>query len=62
MLCIEIDENQHKYYVKHDENNRYDDLFMDFGGKCISVRHNPNKFIDKYNKSKTPFLQTRMDV
>ena len=30
MLCIEVDENQHKNYIKQNENNRYDDLFMDF--------------------------------
>ena len=54
MLCIEIDENQHKRYIKQDENNRYDDLFMDFSGKFIFIRYNPDKFIDKYGKSKNP--------
>jgi len=59
MLCVEIDENQHKYYVQHDENNRCDDLFMDFSGKYT---YNPDKFIDEYNKSPNPFFQTRMDA
>ena len=54
MLCIEIDENQHKYYVKQDEINRYDDLFMSFSGKYIFIRYNPDKFKDKYNVSMTP--------
>lgn len=62
MLCVEIDENQHKYYIKSDENNRYDDLFMDFSGKYIFIRYNPDKFIDKYNKCKNPFFNNRMDV
>ena len=62
MLCIEIDENQHKYYIKSDENNRYDDLFMDFSGKYIFIRYNPDKFIDKYNKCKNPFFDNRMEV
>ena len=62
MLCIEIDENQHKYYIKSDENNRYDDLFMDFSGKYIFIRYNPDKFIDKYNKCKNPFFNNRMEV
>ena len=35
MLCIEVDEEQHKYYIKQNENIRYDDLFMDFSGKYI---------------------------
>ena len=42
MLCIEIDENQHKGYIKTNELVRYDDLFMDFSGK--------------YGKCKNPFL------
>ena len=62
MLCIEIDEEQHKYYIKKDEDNRYDDLFMDFSGKYIFIRYNPDKFKDKYNKSKNPFFNTRMEV
>ena len=33
MLCIEVDENQHKYYIKENEANRCNDLFMDFSGK-----------------------------
>ena len=44
MLCLEVDENQHKYYIKSDENNRYDDLFMDFSGKYIFIRQNQDKY------------------
>ena len=62
MLCIEVDENQHKYYIKETEKNRYDDLFMDFSGKYIFIRYNPDKFIDKYGKSKNPMFNTRMEV
>ena len=51
-----------KKYIKHGENIRYDNLFMDFSGKYIFIRYNPDKFIDKYNSSKTNFFQTRMDV
>ena len=57
MLCVEIDENQHKKYIRYDENIRYDILFMDFSGKYIFMRCNPDKFIDKYNKSETHFLK-----
>ena len=62
MLCIEVDENQHKHYIKQNESNRYDDLFMDFSGKYIFIRYNPDKFIDKYGISKNPMFDTRMDV
>ena len=30
MLCIEVDENQHTYYIKEKEIERYNDLFVDF--------------------------------
>ena len=62
MLCIEIDENQHKSYIKESETSRYNDLFMDYSGKYIFIRYNPDKFIDKYNISKHPFFETRMEV
>ena len=62
MLCIEIDEHQHKSYIKESETSRYDDLFMDYSGKYIFIRYNPDKFIDKYNISKNPFFETRTDV
>ena len=62
MLCIEVDENQHKSYIKTNEQSRYDDLFMDFSGKYIFIRYNPDKFIDKYKASKNPFFETRMEV
>ena len=62
MLCIEIDEEQHKKYIKGDGQNRYNDLFMDFSGKYIFIRYNPDKFIDKFNESKNPYFDTRMIV
>ena len=62
MLCIEIDEDQHKKYIKKDEIIRYDDLFMDFSGKYIFIRYNPDKYKDKYNKSKNPMFNTRMEA
>ena len=62
LLCIEIDEDQHKTYIKEHEIVRYDDLFMDFSGKYIFIRYNPDKFKDKYGKSKNPYLYKRMEV
>ena len=54
MLCIEIDEDQHKRYINKDDNIRYDNLFMDLTGNYIFIRYNPDKYKDKYNKSKNP--------
>ena len=64
MLCVETDGNQHKKYIKNDENIRYDNLFMDFNGKYIFIGYNPHKFIDKYNISKKKHFsfQKRMDL
>ena len=38
ILSIEVDEHQHKKYIKYDENIRYENLFMDFSGKYIFIR------------------------
>ena len=35
---------------------------MDFSGKYIFIRYNPDKFIDKYNMCKNPVFETRMEV
>ena len=62
LLCIETDENQHKKYLKSDEEARYHDLFMAFGGKFIFIRFNPDKYKDKNGKSFNPMLVNRLPV
>ena len=52
MLCI--DENQHKSYIKQDEEHRYDDLFMDFSGKYIFIMDNPDPYKDADGKKRNP--------
>ena len=42
LLCIEVDENQHKSYK--DEEIRYNDLYMVFSGKWIFIRINPDEY------------------
>jgi hypothetical protein len=61
LLCIETDENQHKYYSKEDEIARYHDVFMAFGGKFIFIRFNPDKYKDN-GKSCNPMLVNRLPV
>lgn len=64
LLCIEVDEHQHKRYNKKDEEIRYDDLFMIHGGK-LETKKNPymkrrmeylekeiNNQVDRINKEK----------
>lgn len=62
LLCIETDEEQHKGYNKHDQEIRYDDLYMLHSGKFIFIRFNPDKFKDKNGKNINPMLYTRLPV
>jgi hypothetical protein len=62
LLCVETDENQHKSYDKKDEEIRYDDLYMLHSGKFIFIRFNPDKYINKNNKSVNPMLYMRLPV
>ena len=62
ILCIETDENQHKSYSKEDEEARYNDLFMAYGGKFIFIRFNPDKYKDENGKSCNPMLFNRLIV
>ena len=60
LLCIETDEDKHKKHIKYDDNIRYDTLLMDFSGKYISIKYNPDKFID--NTPKNPFFSEKMGL
>lgn len=59
LLCIEVDENQHKGYNEIDEEIRYDDLYMIHGGKFIFIRFNPDKF-KRNDKTCNPTMPTRL--
>jgi hypothetical protein len=62
LLCVETDEGQHKDYNKKDEEIRYDDLFMIHSGKFVFIRFNPDKYINKNNKSVNPMLYMRLPI
>ena len=47
ILAIETDEFGHRGYDKHDEEIRYDDLFMIHSGKWIFIRFNPDTNVSK---------------
>jgi hypothetical protein len=51
ILAIETDEFAHHSYDKHDEEIRYDDVYMIHSGKWIFIRFNPDgKNIDISDK------------
>ena len=54
MLCIEVDEEQRKIYIKHDEEHRYDDLFMYCSGKYIFIRDSPDPYKDADGNTEEP--------
>jgi hypothetical protein len=62
LLCIEVDEDQHKYRDKEDELKRYDDLMMMHGGKFIFIRYNPHVYLNEEGKRKNPEFLTRMNT
>ena len=61
LLCIEVDEEQHKRYNNKDEEIRYDDLFMIHGGKFVFIRFNPDKFINLNGTVKNPYMKIRLE-
>ena len=55
MLVIECDEGQHKGKAYANDDARYDDLFMDFSGKYIFIRFNPDNYRIDGVLHKTPW-------
>jgi hypothetical protein len=62
LLCIEVDENQHKSSEYNNDEIRYDDLMMIHGGKFIFIRFNPNSYINKNNVRRNPPLNKRLEI
>jgi hypothetical protein len=62
VLAIETDEFGHRSYNKHDEEIRYDDLYMIHSGKWIYIRFNPdNNYDDTDIEDKLEFLLQTME-
>jgi hypothetical protein len=60
LLCVETDENQHKYYDKNDEEKRYNDVHISWGvGKVVWIRFNPDPFVINGKKC-NPHMSTRL--
>ena len=53
LLCIETDEHHHRNYDKDDEDARYHDMLVAWGGKLVFIRINPD--------GKGPPLEERLE-
>ena len=42
LICVETDERAHEGYSVQDERDRYHDAIMDWGGKLVFIRFNPD--------------------
>jgi hypothetical protein len=42
LICVETDERAHQGYSVQDETDRYHDVIMDWGGKLVFIRFNPD--------------------
>jgi len=62
LLCIEVDENQHKYYDSDYEEIRYDEIMLTQGSKMIFIRINPHLYIDADGNRKNPEMSTRLKL
>jgi hypothetical protein len=60
-LCVEVDEYQHKSYAAEYEESRYQDLFMDFSGRYVFLRINPDSFT-KDGVRCSPSFEERREV
>ena len=51
LICVETDERAHAGYSVQDERDRYHDAIMDWGGKLVFIRFNPDgKGFSMYEK------------
>ena len=57
ILAIETDEFAHRSYDPHDEEVRYDDLYMIHSGKWIFIRFNP----DSNRESKKTTVESKLN-
>jgi hypothetical protein len=59
ILCVEVDEYQHRGYCPNDEEQRYHDLYK-LGYHMIFIRFNPDEYRDKHNKIIKTKLEDRL--
>lgn len=60
ILAVETDEHQHRGY--HDEEIRYNDLYMHFAGKWIFIRFNVHSYVDNKGRLRQTKLHDRLSL
>ncbi len=61
MICVEVDEDQHRRYCPDDEEQRYHDTYK-LGYHMIFIRFNPDNYRDKHNKLIKTKLEDRLPI
>jgi very-short-patch-repair endonuclease len=59
MICVEVDERQHKGYNTKDEEDRYHDLYMIYSGKWLFIRFNPDSYFNDKKQRQNPSIESR---
>jgi hypothetical protein len=62
LIAVEIDESSHMYYKEADEEARYDDLMMHWGGPMSVIRIKPDKYEDQQGAEQDPPLEERLQA
>nr|QBK92751.1 MAG: endonuclease [Pithovirus LCPAC401] len=57
IFCIEVDENQHKYYDPIDEKKRIQEIHKHFEKNLIFIRFNPDNYTKSGKSQKTPMIE-----
>jgi hypothetical protein len=58
-VIVEVDENQHKDYPKHQERQRMKAIQTSLGKPCVFIRYNPDSYSSLDGKRKYPRFETR---
>nr|QBK93730.1 MAG: endonuclease [Pithovirus LCPAC406] len=61
VLCVEVDENQHRRYEPHEEKERTKQIQEDAGRNVIFIRFNPDNYTEN-GKMKNTLLEERYPV
>ncbi len=62
VVAVEIDEDEHKHYLEGYEVVRYQDLLMDFTGRLVFLRINPDCFRRAGRQMNPPFEQRAVEA
>jgi len=62
LLCVETDEFQHRGYDNIDEEHRYNDIAMVYGGKMVFIRYNPDPYRDEHGRRTDPPIELRFPL